>query len=159
MGRVCLHSGWPEVFHRIGEDAVHYPILQVAQDEKQILLFSFIGRDPFASFSKPFSYAIATQELGQATVDKYVSHEPSGRNFDEIVLDPNGECKENMHGWSFSESFLGKPHNPMLNSGALMTSGVISTLVAPDIPSYEKFEYVQRYFQVRTLITTISPIR
>ena len=41
--------------------------------------------------SKPFSYAIATQELGQGTVDKYVSHEPSGRNFDEIVLDPNGE--------------------------------------------------------------------
>ena len=39
------------------------------------------------SSSKPFSYAICLNELGEELVHRYVSHEPSGRNFNEIVLD------------------------------------------------------------------------
>ena len=66
--------------------------------------------DPFTiqSMSKPFSYAICLNELGQDLVHRYVSHEPSGRNFNEVVLD-----KRN------------KPHNPMLNSGAIITISLL----------------------------------
>ena len=39
------------------------------------------------SCSKPFSYAICLNELGPDLVHNYVSHEPSGRSFNEIVLD------------------------------------------------------------------------
>ena len=45
--------------------------------------------DPFTiqSCSKPFSYAICLNELGPDLVHNYVSYEPSGLNFNEIVLD------------------------------------------------------------------------
>ena len=45
--------------------------------------------DPFTiqSCSKPFSYAICLNKLGQDLVHRYVSYQPSGRNFNEIVLD------------------------------------------------------------------------
>ena len=45
--------------------------------------------DPFTlqSVSKPFTYAICLNELGPEVVHNYVSYEPSGRNFNEIVLD------------------------------------------------------------------------
>jgi glutaminase len=48
---------------------------------------------PFSlqSCSKPFSYAIALNELGHDVVHNYVSHEPSGRNFNEICLDSRSE--------------------------------------------------------------------
>ena len=38
------------------------------------------------SCSKPFSYAICLNELGPDLVHKYVSYEPSGQDFNEIVL-------------------------------------------------------------------------
>lgn len=41
--------------------------------------------------SKPVTYAIALNELGNETVHKYVGTEPSGRMFNAIVLDYNGE--------------------------------------------------------------------
>ena len=43
------------------------------------------------SCSKPFTYAICLNELGSEIVHEYVSHEPSGRNFNEICLDKEGE--------------------------------------------------------------------
>ncbi|VDK82465.1 unnamed protein product [Litomosoides sigmodontis] len=41
------------------------------------------------SVSKPFTYAIAMDELGAEEVHKYVGQEPSGRLFNEICLDHN----------------------------------------------------------------------
>lgn len=51
--------------------------------------------EPFTlqSCSKPLTYAIALEELGQETVHQYVGQEPSGRNFNELVLDYNSEKK------------------------------------------------------------------
>lgn len=42
--------------------------------------------------SKPVTYAIALNELGNETVHKYVGTEPSGRMFNAIVLDYNSKC-------------------------------------------------------------------
>ena len=43
------------------------------------------------SCSKPFTYGICLNELGEETVRRYVGHEPSGRNFNEICLDSHSK--------------------------------------------------------------------
>ena len=45
--------------------------------------------EPFTiqSCSKPFTYGINVDKLGQEVVDKYIGQEPSGRDFNEICLD------------------------------------------------------------------------
>jgi hypothetical protein len=41
--------------------------------------------------SKPLTYGIALDQLGCDMVHQYVGQEPSGRNFNELVLDYNSE--------------------------------------------------------------------
>ena len=41
------------------------------------------------STSKPITYSLTLEELGTNTVHKYQGREPSGRMFNEIVLDHN----------------------------------------------------------------------
>lgn len=43
------------------------------------------------SCSKPLTYAIALEKLGQDIVHQYVGQEPSGRNFNELILDHNSK--------------------------------------------------------------------
>lgn len=45
------------------------------------------------SCSKPLTYAIALDRLGQEVVHQYVGQEPSGRNFNELVLDHNSKSE------------------------------------------------------------------
>ena len=44
-------------------------------------------------FSKPITYALTLEELGTDVVHKYQGREPSGRMFNEIVLDHNSTYK------------------------------------------------------------------
>ncbi|XP_013104745.2 glutaminase liver isoform, mitochondrial isoform X1 [Stomoxys calcitrans] len=82
------------------------------------------------SCSKPLTYAIALEKLGANVVHSYVGQEPSGRNFNELVLDHNQ-----------------KPHNPMINAGAILTCSIIHALIKPEMTAAEKFDYVMTWFK------------
>ena len=49
--------------------------------------------EPFTiqSCSKPFTYGLILDKLGQEVVDKYIGQEPSGRDFNEICLDSKSQ--------------------------------------------------------------------
>lgn len=63
------------------------------------------------SISKPFAYALAIEELGWDAVHDKIDVEPSGEAFNEISLD----------------SETGRPHNAMINAGAIATAGLIGS--------------------------------
>jgi len=73
------------------------------------------------SCCKPINYGIALEELGEDNVHKFVGREPSGQAFNELTLNKDG-----------------KPHNPLINSGAIMTSSLIKN----KSPLAERFEYI-----------------
>ena len=97
------------------------------------------------SCSKPFTYAVCLNELGSDIVHQYVGQEPSGRMFNELSLDFNS--KNGCVIWQrFISTILDKPHNPLLNSGAIMSSALLLNLVKPEMPMSEKFDLVMQYF-------------
>ena len=51
-------------------------------------------------------------------------------------------------------SLLDKPHNPMLNSGAIMNSALASSLIEPKMKSSEKFDYILQYMKVCCTLST-----
>jgi len=60
------------------------------------------------SISKPLTYGIALQDSGKETVLSKIWMEPSGDAFNSISLDP-----------------VGRPVNPMINAGAIATTGLV----------------------------------
>ena len=69
------------------------------------------------------------ETLGCEVVQKYIGREPSGRSFNEIVMDHNNQ-----------------PHNPLVNSGAIMSAALLLYMVKPELSVSEKFEFVHNFF-------------
>jgi len=86
---------------------------------------------PFSiqSTSKPISYAIALGEKGPDYVHSFVGQEPSGRSFNELCLDNSN-----------------KPHNPMINAGAIMTA----SLIKPELETADRFDHVLQTYRLLT---------
>ena len=42
---------------------------------------------------------------------------------------------------------IDKPHNPLLNSGAIMSSAILLNRIKPDMKMSEKFDYVTDYLR------------
>ncbi len=61
------------------------------------------------SISKPLTYALALEAVGEESVRRHVGVEPSGEAFNSITLDPQ----------------TGLPLNPMVNAGAIATASLI----------------------------------
>jgi glutaminase len=76
------------------------------------------------SACKPFNYCYALNELGSDKVHQHVGMEPSGQAFNARVLMADG---------------TGRPHNPMINAGAIMTA----SLIRADDPLHRRLEYLR----------------
>jgi glutaminase len=73
------------------------------------------------SVSKTVGYCMALDEHGIEAVHQHVGREPSGQSFNELAL--------NRHG---------RPHNPMVNAGGIMTT----SLIRPDEDIADRFDLV-----------------
>jgi len=73
------------------------------------------------SVSKPINYCLALEEHGETVVHCHVGREPSGRGFNELSLNKEG-----------------LPHNPLINSGAIMTC----SLIRPREDAADRFDHV-----------------
>lgn len=73
------------------------------------------------SCCKPINYCIALNDNSVEFVHEYVGREPSGEEFNALKLNKNGI-----------------PHNPLINSGAIMTCSMIEG----DKDSSQRFDYV-----------------
>lgn len=120
-----------------GEVAGYIPQLgRVSPDKYGVSLCTVDGQrlslgdtdEPFSAQCtvKPVNYALALEEHGDSVVHDLIGCEPSGRSFNELTL--NGE---------------GRPHNPMLNSGAILCG----SLIRRDLSIADRFEYVQDVWQ------------
>ena len=75
------------------------------------------------STCKPINYCIAHESLGESVVHKHIGREPSGRSFNEMALNNDG-----------------LPHNPLINSGAIMCS----SLIERHAPISDRFDLVMK---------------
>ncbi|MEE2785793.1 MAG: glutaminase A [Myxococcota bacterium] len=117
-----------------GNQADYIPPLQeVNPDQFGIAIVTVDGQvfthgDAAVDFSiqstcKPFNYCFAAEELGPDKVHQHVGQEPSGRPFNAHSL-----LKEK------------RPHNPMINAGAIMSAALIKT----DLPVHRRLDHVRQ---------------
>lgn len=73
------------------------------------------------STCKTLSYCLALEQHGPEYVHRFVGREPSGRGFNELSLNQDG-----------------RPHNPMINAGAIMTT----SMIRPELDISDRFQFV-----------------
>lgn len=126
-------SGIYESLRRVGGHVADYiPQLGRVDPEKFGIALCTIDGQRFAvgdadtlfcaqSVCKPVNYGLTLEEHGADVVHRHVGREPSGRGFNELTLNSDG-----------------LPHNPMINSGAIMSC----SLIRPQQDTADRFDYV-----------------
>ena len=125
-----------------GQQATYIPPLaEVNPDQFGISAVSVDGQlleigDSETDFSvqsacKPFNYCFALDELGADKVHKHIGMEPSGQAFNARVLMSDG---------------TGRPHNPMINAGAIMAAALIKS----DLPLHRRLDHVREMWSKMT---------
>lgn len=87
------------------------------------------------SSGKPINYAIALNALGSDITHQYVGQEPSGRLFNDLSLK------------IFEGGDRPKPHNPMVNSGAIVICSLLMNLINKNMKTAEKFDWVCDFYK------------
>lgn len=137
-----------EVESFIDGDLASYipPLAEVNPDQFGVAIVTIDGQiyqrgDSCVDFSiqsicKPFNYCFAMEKLGFQAVHHHVGQEPSGRQFNDLTLmqrNPKYDLeKENSE----------VPFNPMVNSGAIMTAG----LLLPELSNSQRLSFVREQF-------------
>jgi glutaminase len=106
-------------------DPSHFGIAVVTADGHQYAVGDVEVPFTIQSVSKAFTYGMALDHVGAATVEQRVGVEPSGEAFNSISLDPG----------------TGRPRNPMINAGAIAVTGML-----PDQPDAPRFEHILSTF-------------
>ena len=78
------------------------------------------------STTKPLTYGIGLTEYDAKHVHSFIGQEPSGIAFNEIKLDS-----------------AGKPHNPMINAGAIMAAAICK----PELSQGDRFDWIHGQFK------------
>jgi glutaminase len=74
----------------------------------------------FQSTAKPLLFDVAKETCGASMVNESIGHEPSGQRFNAFVLDEDGH-----------------PHNPLINSGAIMSSALIRSQFSNQVDAFK----------------------
>jgi len=117
-----------------GEVASYIPKLAEANPEHLALAVCTVDGQQFSigddavrfcvqSVTKPYMYAAALEEHGAQYVHSRIGQEQNGGEFNMLALDSNG-----------------KPHNPMINSGAMGSAAMIR----PDLPLADRYEHMHK---------------
>jgi len=150
--------------NKLGNNADYIPTLaSVDPDQYSVAICSVDGQRlsigdskiPFCvqSCCKPINYAIALQiaedecgdgDLGRDKVFHHVGREPSGRPFNEVILDRRREDE--------GRGQPAIPHNPCINAGAIMSCSLIDSHKVAEAgsgsPSHpERIGRVMEYWQ------------
>lgn len=102
-------------------DPNKFAVVVHTMDNQTLLLGDYKYRYCIQSCSKPLSYALAIMENGFNKVKKHINTEPSGKAFNAMEFDEDN-----------------KPHNAMINAGAIMSC----SLIKPDCVDDERYSYI-----------------
>ncbi|MCO4098038.1 MAG: glutaminase A [Gemmatimonas sp.] len=94
----------------------------VTVDGQQLELGDSLTDFSIQSTCKPFNYALALEDAGEEIVHRHIGREPSGQRFNAYVLSDDN-----------------RPHNPMINAGAIMCC----SLIKRDLPLHRRFEHIR----------------
>ena len=127
------------------------------------------------SCSKPITYMIAHESLGEEKVHYHVGREPSGRAFNEVCLDdrkkkndeediaqqraealhiPDAQRRaEVLRALDERVVRPAVPHNPLINAGAIMCA----SMVKPEAAMSDRFDYTMSVWRDLCGCTPTSP--